>query len=1060
MFQFNYIKKVSLLCIALFTIIFGIIFFSHSKVYAAKVGYYSYNSIYKNLPKAYQSSEYIYMSDDVPCISFAFYDGMNYATSVKKTTGMQDYLYCVDYSKHISFDSKYSSKNNMFNNTLRARLGIAFYYGAAKWKGKADSRFSTGNTILDYYMTQVVVHSLIYKYGKGKSNYGIDFDKIVFKTDTGNLQKKTKAFYNFCCNAFVYTSSADFFTSEFSFEKLSQPYFYLEKDGLITPYINCITNKNNFGVKEYKRIPTVKGIASDEIIVVEDDKAYNSSFRLKIPLSKVDQMLPGLYSAKISEQVTFNRYFAGFWRSADTEHLYQETGGLLVEDKQAQDSIEISLLIGEVVVHKKDSITGELISDAVFQLQQYDDKIGEYVHYKDLTYNSSEQQYESGNIYLGANNRNGKFKLIEAKAGNNYINDWDGETFQITDKKYSFEFNIENKPVLGKLKIHKSGSNIMFSENNFIEDKNISLAGVKFGLYAKEDIFLKGKLFYPKDKKIADLVTDKNGEAYVDSLISGKYYFKEESAPQLYDLNPQIYSFTITRDENRKYNEVFYQIDNSLKKCQIRLFKFYYDKRDKKQQHKMPLQGARFGLYVKEDIMSPNGECILKKDTLIREAVSDEQGYAIFEDLPYGDYYMKELEAPKDFVLNEEIVTISKDNFKYSDMVKCYICMKEVINQKKLFKIRILKHGEVFSGYKKEICGNGEYITYQTDKRALNDIEFSLFTENDEFIGTSITDENGFAEYPDLEAGKYYVIEKSCPGEYQINKNKYFLLCESEDKNYNLLKQPVFETAVYNQLCNCFITLHKSGEAVRIEDNSIVYDSIPLKNVIFGIYQKFDYVFSSGQTLSKDTCVGYISTDKEGYGSFSAKLPKGAYYLKELQTNPGYDLDTNIYEFEVSPDSNSDIEIQFDNHNEFVNRLSKASVQIIKTDANTNKPLKNVEFTLYGDKGDKIGVYKTNKNGKIVVEQLPYGEYYFIETKCKNGYYSSNNKYNFVLESPEKITLNITNAPILKLGFEEHYKIGLLSCFILIICFIGFLMGGYNKGIFSFIKKDSHDDIS
>lgn len=1059
MFQTTHMKRVLLLCITFFTIIFYVIIFSHTKTFAATVDYYSHDSIKKNLPKAYQSSEYIYISDDTPCISFATYNGNNYGTSVKRTKGTQDYLYCVDYSKHISFDNKYSSKNNLFNNTLRARLGVAFYYGPSKWKGKADSKFTTGNTILDYYMTQIVVHSLIYKYGKEKSNYGIDFNKIVFKSDTGNLQKKTKAFYNFCCKASVYTSSADFFTSEFSFEKTSVPYFYLREDQLITPYIHCLTNKNNSSVKKYTRTVTAAGVQSNDLHILEDTAAYNSDFRVKIPRFAADKLLPGLHTIKISEQVMFNRYLAGFWWSSDSGHLYQETGGLLTEDKSVQDSIGFSLLIGEVVLHKKDSITGNNISDAVFHLQQYDDKIGKYVYYKDLTYNTSKQQYESGNIYLGANNVNGKFKIIEAKPGNNYINDWEGTEFQITDKKYSFEFNIENKPILGKLKIQKFGKNITFYDNNFIEKENIHLANVKFGLYAKEDILLKGKILYPKDKKIADLITDKNGEAYVNNLIPGKYYFKEETAPELYQISPQIYTFTITQDENHKYSEVAYQINNPPKKCQIRLFKYYYEKEDMEQKHKIPLPGVRFGLYAKEDICNTNGSCLVKKDTLIREAVSDKQGYVAFEELPYGDYYVKELDVPKDFVLKDKTITILKDDFQYDDTLNCYLCKKEIENQKKSFGIRILKRGEALSGYKKETSSNGEYITYQTDEKSLENVEFSLYTEKDELVGVTATDKDGIAGYSNLEPGKYYVKETSCPEEYLMNDKPFFFTCESDNKSYNPLEPPVFETTVHNQLYNCSITLHKSGESLKIGEKGITYDMIPLENVVFGIYQNFDYTFSQEQILPKDTCVGYITTDKNGQGILSARLPKGTYYLKELQTNSQYDLDTNTYNFEVIPAGNKNIEIQFAD-NTFVNKLSKASVQIIKTDADTNKTLKNVEFTLYSDKGEEIGVYKTDKNGSIIVEQLPYGKYYFIETKCKNGYYSSNNKYHFVLESPERIILNITNAPILKLGFEEHYKLGLLSCLILIVCFIGFFVYGYNKKIFFSRKKDFHDDAS
>ena len=226
----------------------------------------------------------------------------------------------------------------------------------------------------------------------------------------------------------------------------------------------------------------------------------------------------------------------------------------------------------------------------------------------------------------------------------------------------------------------------------------------------------------------------------------------------------------------------------------------------------------------------------------------------------------------------------------------------------------------------------------------------------------------------------------------------------------------------------------KYGEKAVVKDGELSYDQIPLENVVFGIYQDFDYNFANnGQILKKGSCVGYIVTDKNGAGTYTNKLPCGEYYLKEIKTNKGYQIDNKQYHFTIQPNANKKISIVLENNNIFYNMLSKASVQIIKTDANTGKKLKNVEFTLYNKESEKIGVYKTNKKGEILVENLPYGEYYFVETKCKNGYYSSNNKYHFLLKSDERVTLNITNSPILKLGFEEHYKIGILLIGIIFI---------------------------
>jgi uncharacterized surface anchored protein len=95
---------------------------------------------------------------------------------------------------------------------------------------------------------------------------------------------------------------------------------------------------------------------------------------------------------------------------------------------------------------------------------------------------------------------------------------------------------------------------------------------------------------------------------------------------------------------------------------------------------------------------------------------------------------------------------------------------------------------------------------------------------------------------------------------------------------------------------------------------------------------------------------------------------------------------------------------------------------------------------LYNEKNEKMGVYKTNKKGIIQVNNLPYGKYYFIETKCRNGYYSTNNKYHFSLNSENTVVLNITNQPILKLGFNEHYKIGLIFACIGIVFFITIML--------------------
>ena len=163
-----------------------------------KVDSYSYNKILKQLPKKYRTEDYIYEEDDIAYIKFASNDNNTYKTSVKKSKDKNNYLYCVNYNKHILFNKTYSANNKLFNNKLRSKIGIALQYGAREWGKLANSDFTTGNSILDYYMTQCVIHSLVYKYGGSKSKYGLNYDKFTFYSGTDVLKKKTKLFYKFC----------------------------------------------------------------------------------------------------------------------------------------------------------------------------------------------------------------------------------------------------------------------------------------------------------------------------------------------------------------------------------------------------------------------------------------------------------------------------------------------------------------------------------------------------------------------------------------------------------------------------------------------------------------------------------------------------------------------------------------------------------------------------------------------------------------------------------------------------------------------------------------------
>ena len=106
-----------------------------------------------------------------------------------------------------------------------------------------------------------------------------------------------------------------------------------------------------------------------------------------------------------------------------------------------------------------------------------------------------------GEVYYMSIDESCMVKIIESKAGANYLNDWKGVEFTLTRNQYSYEYTVENQPVLGKLKVHKDGEKLEYSNNNFKTNTLVSLEGIKFSLFAKEDVYVKDKVFYKKNQK-------------------------------------------------------------------------------------------------------------------------------------------------------------------------------------------------------------------------------------------------------------------------------------------------------------------------------------------------------------------------------------------------------------------------------------------------------------------------------------------------------------------------------------------------------------------------------
>ena len=180
-----------------------------------------------------------------------------------------------------------------------------------------------------------------------------------------------------------------------------------------------------------------------------------------------------------------------------------------------------------------------------------------------------------------------------------------------------------------------------------------SLAGVTFEVYAAEDIVNPDGLdtiYYEKDELVAEIVTNDKGIASIDNLPLGKYYLVETKTLEGFVLNEEPIEADLSYvDQHTKVVYAGMDITNERQKVQVTVIKTDAETGDE-------LEGAVFGLYAAEDIVNADGKVVVAKDALVEKAVTGKDGKCVFtSDLPLGQYYVKEIEVPKGYVLSEDI---------------------------------------------------------------------------------------------------------------------------------------------------------------------------------------------------------------------------------------------------------------------------------------------------------------------------------------------------------------------------------------------------------------------
>ena len=254
---------------------------------------------------------------------------------------------------------------------------------------------------------------------------------------------------------------------------------------------------------------------------------------------------------------------------------------------------------------------------------------------------------ETEPLYLG------KYEIREIKAPEGYVLNNEPKDVELTYAGQEFEVRdtvntaFENEYQGVKISLSK----VMENDELFGIYGNDYYTSVRFGLFAAEDITAADGSVIPADGLISEVSLDENMTAKFDVQIPfGRYYVQEIATEGHYILNGEKYlvNFEYMGQDIWTVDIDCGQFVNLLKRGRIEGHKV-----DDKSE---PLENAVFGLFT--------ADCVkFSRDTAIMTAASDENGYFVFDEIPYGEYIIHEIESPRGYILSDKeyAVSISDD---------------------------------------------------------------------------------------------------------------------------------------------------------------------------------------------------------------------------------------------------------------------------------------------------------------------------------------------------------------------------------------------------------------
>lgn len=254
---------------------------------------------------------------------------------------------------------------------------------------------------------------------------------------------------------------------------------------------------------------------------------------------------------------------------------------------------------------------------------------------------------ETDLLYLG------KYEVREITAPDGYALNAESQFVELTyaGQEIAVRDTVNTSFVNDYQGVEISLSKVMEKDELFNIGNSDEYTRVRFGLFAAEDITATDGSVIPADGLISEISLAENMSAKFDTALPfGKYYVQEIATDEHYVLNGKKYlvNFEYMGQEVTTVTVDCFEFKNALKRGKI--------SGKKVDENEKSLENALFGLFAVDTAE-------FTADNAYMTAVSDENGYFEFDKIPYGEYIVREIEAPTGYILSDESypVTISED---------------------------------------------------------------------------------------------------------------------------------------------------------------------------------------------------------------------------------------------------------------------------------------------------------------------------------------------------------------------------------------------------------------